>query len=83
VSVHSIRYDGVENPATPDIISHVYFNLVEYVQRPERPLFAQRLDDLDGGCVILMFGLGVGLTFKTTTALALQLLGHDQGTDQA
>jgi hypothetical protein len=38
-------------------------------------MYRQRLDEIaDGTSVILMFGLGVGVTFKTTTTLARNLV---------
>jgi hypothetical protein len=72
VAGHVIRYDGVDYPATPDIIRGVFQGLNAQVGDG---VFAQRLDEIGGGeSVILVFGIGVGLTFKTTAALARELV---------
>lgn len=72
---HVIRYDGKDYPSTPDIIASTYQSIVNQVSgSADSTLFAQRFDEIGGGeSTIMMFGLGVGLSFTTTTALAKQL----------
>ena len=71
MSAHVIRYDGVDYKVTPGILSDVFRGVSRAAGRANGPAFVQRLDEIqDGTSVILVFGLGTGLTFTTTTALA-------------
>ena len=77
VSDHVIRYDGVDYPVTPDILSSVFRQINARAAQMPGTVFAQRIDEFLKGesSVIFFLGLGVGLTFKATTALARDLLG--------
>lgn len=72
---HVIRYDGVDYPVTPDILTRVFNGIsLHTAQHPEMGAVVQRLDLLsESGSVLLVLGLGAGLTFRTSTALAQQL----------
>jgi hypothetical protein len=75
VTVHVIRYDGVDYSVTPDMISTIFRQLKARADQLPGTVFAQRIDEIgEGESVIVFFGLGTGLAFKTTTALARELI---------
>jgi hypothetical protein len=75
VSVHVIRYDGVDYSVTPDVLSTTFRQLNARAAQLPGKAFVQRIDEIgEGESVILFLGLGTGLTFKTTTALARELV---------
>lgn len=75
MSVHVIRYDGVDYPVTPEILAEVFRGVNRAATRQDGPSFVQRLDEIsDGTSVMFVLGLGAGLTFATTTALARELV---------
>ena len=78
MSGHVIRYDGVNYPVTPDVLSAVFRQLNARAAALPGSVFAQRIDEIgEGESVIVVLGLGVGLTFKTTTALARDLVADN------
>ena len=78
VSVHVIRYDGVDYPVTPEILSRAFLELNARAAELPGSAFAQPIEEIgEGESVILFLGLGVGLTFKTTTALARDLFADN------
>jgi hypothetical protein len=81
VSVHVIRYDGVDYRVTPDSLSRVFRQISAQAAQLPGSVSALRIDEIgEGESVILFLGLGVGLTFKTTTTLARDLVADN---DQA
>jgi hypothetical protein len=78
VSDHVIRYDGVDYPVTPDTLSRVFRQLSAQAAKLPGSVFALRIEEIrKGESSILFLGLGAGLTFKTTTALARDLVADN------
>lgn len=77
-TTHAIRYDGIDYDVTPDILIRVFIGINTFAQDGRAVI--QRLDLLsENGSVLLVLGLGTGLTFRTTTQMAQHLVPISDG----